>query len=181
MCDLLGEEASTDVEPKGARYAFKKGATKTTGGEGWPPAAAALERLRESPGGSRPHENVDGRIKSDQIRPGQLRVAQGSLRFRTLPMAKSSNSPAYVGEGTPMLQRLKDVVGLEIGISREDFSLGPSTIRTIPGSSPGLSLSAGMSTRSAGAPTSTASPRTGSNVGPQARPACPWCFPVRRI
>ena len=42
-----------------------------------------------------------------------------------------------------MLQRLKDVVGLEIGISREDFSLGPSTIRTIPRSSPGLSLSAG--------------------------------------
>lgn len=69
MCDLLGEEASTDVDPKGARYAFKKGATKTTGGEGWPTAAAALERLRESPGGSRPHENVDGRIKSDQIRP----------------------------------------------------------------------------------------------------------------
>ena len=69
MCDLLGEEASTDVEPKGARYAFKKGATKTTGDEGWPPAAAALERLREGPGGSRPHENVDGRIKSDQIRP----------------------------------------------------------------------------------------------------------------
>jgi hypothetical protein len=35
LCDLLREEASTDADPKGEWYAFEKGATKTTGGEGW--------------------------------------------------------------------------------------------------------------------------------------------------
>jgi type II restriction/modification system DNA methylase subunit YeeA len=35
LCDLLGEEAPTDADPKGEWYAFEKGATKTTGGEGW--------------------------------------------------------------------------------------------------------------------------------------------------
>jgi type II restriction/modification system DNA methylase subunit YeeA len=35
LCDLLGEQAPTDADPKGEWYAFEKGATKTTGGEGW--------------------------------------------------------------------------------------------------------------------------------------------------
>ncbi len=35
VCDLLGEETPTDADPKGEWYAFEKGATKTTGGEGW--------------------------------------------------------------------------------------------------------------------------------------------------
>jgi type II restriction/modification system DNA methylase subunit YeeA len=35
LCDLLGEVAPTDADPKGEWYAFEKGATKTTGGEGW--------------------------------------------------------------------------------------------------------------------------------------------------
>jgi hypothetical protein len=35
LCDLLGEEAPVDADPKGEWYAFEKGATKTTGGEGW--------------------------------------------------------------------------------------------------------------------------------------------------
>jgi type II restriction/modification system DNA methylase subunit YeeA len=35
LCDLLGEEPPTTADPKGEWYAFKKGATKTTGGEGW--------------------------------------------------------------------------------------------------------------------------------------------------
>ena len=35
LCDLLGEEPPTDADPKGEWYAFEKGATKTTGGEGW--------------------------------------------------------------------------------------------------------------------------------------------------
>ncbi len=35
LCDLLGEEAPTDADPKGEWYAFEKGATKTTGGDGW--------------------------------------------------------------------------------------------------------------------------------------------------
>ena len=35
LCDLLGEETPTDADPKGEWYAFEKGATKTTGGEGW--------------------------------------------------------------------------------------------------------------------------------------------------
>ncbi|MBV8336975.1 MAG: class I SAM-dependent DNA methyltransferase, partial [Alphaproteobacteria bacterium] len=35
LCDLLGEEEPTNADPKGEWYAFEKGATKTTGGEGW--------------------------------------------------------------------------------------------------------------------------------------------------
>ncbi|WP_406853790.1 DNA methyltransferase [Alsobacter sp. KACC 23698] len=35
LCRLLDEPAPTDVDPKGDWYAFEKGATKTTGGEGW--------------------------------------------------------------------------------------------------------------------------------------------------
>jgi hypothetical protein len=36
LCEMLGEPKPTDAEPKGDRYCFEKGATKTTGGEGWP-------------------------------------------------------------------------------------------------------------------------------------------------
>jgi type II restriction/modification system DNA methylase subunit YeeA len=32
---MLGEPTPTDVDPKGEWYCFEKGATKTTGGEGW--------------------------------------------------------------------------------------------------------------------------------------------------
>jgi hypothetical protein len=35
LCDLLGEETPTSADPRGEWYAFEKGATKTTGGEGW--------------------------------------------------------------------------------------------------------------------------------------------------
>jgi type II restriction/modification system DNA methylase subunit YeeA len=35
LCELLGEKAPTDADPVGEHYAFEKGATKTTGGEGW--------------------------------------------------------------------------------------------------------------------------------------------------
>lgn len=35
LCELLGEVAPTAADPKGEWYAFEKGATKTTGGEGW--------------------------------------------------------------------------------------------------------------------------------------------------
>jgi type II restriction/modification system DNA methylase subunit YeeA len=35
LCRLLDEPAPTDVDQKGEWYAFEKGATKTTGGEGW--------------------------------------------------------------------------------------------------------------------------------------------------
>lgn len=35
LCRLLGEPAPTDADPKGEWYAFERGATKTTGGEGW--------------------------------------------------------------------------------------------------------------------------------------------------
>ena len=35
LCDLIGEKAPTDADPKGEWYAFEKGATKKTGGEGW--------------------------------------------------------------------------------------------------------------------------------------------------
>ena len=35
LCALLGEDNPTDADPKGEWYAFEKGATKTTGGEGW--------------------------------------------------------------------------------------------------------------------------------------------------
>jgi hypothetical protein len=35
LCELLGEDAPTDADPKGEWYAFERGATKTTGGEGW--------------------------------------------------------------------------------------------------------------------------------------------------
>lgn len=35
LCHLLGEPAPTDADPKGEWYAFERGATKTTGGEGW--------------------------------------------------------------------------------------------------------------------------------------------------
>ena len=33
LCDLLGERASSDADPGGERYAFKKGAPKTTGAD----------------------------------------------------------------------------------------------------------------------------------------------------
>jgi hypothetical protein len=35
LCALLGEETPAAADPKGEWYAFEKGATKTTGGEGW--------------------------------------------------------------------------------------------------------------------------------------------------
>src|SRR5207249_2945203 len=35
LCELLDEETPTNADPKGEWYAFEKGATKTTGGEGW--------------------------------------------------------------------------------------------------------------------------------------------------
>ncbi|MDR3489125.1 MAG: class I SAM-dependent DNA methyltransferase [Bradyrhizobium sp.] len=35
LCSMLGEPSPTDVDPKGEWYAFERGATKTTGGEGW--------------------------------------------------------------------------------------------------------------------------------------------------
>jgi hypothetical protein len=34
LCDLLGEKAPTDADPKGESCAFEKGVTETTG-EGW--------------------------------------------------------------------------------------------------------------------------------------------------
>ena len=35
LCELLDEPKPTDADPKGEWYCFEKGATKTTGGEGW--------------------------------------------------------------------------------------------------------------------------------------------------
>src|ERR671927_1395544 len=35
LCRLLDEPFPTDVDPKGEWYCFERGATKTTGGEGW--------------------------------------------------------------------------------------------------------------------------------------------------
>jgi type II restriction/modification system DNA methylase subunit YeeA len=35
LCSMLGEPSPTDADPKGEWYAFERGATKTTGGEGW--------------------------------------------------------------------------------------------------------------------------------------------------
>ena len=35
LCALLDEPTPTDVDPTGENYAFERGATKTTGGEGW--------------------------------------------------------------------------------------------------------------------------------------------------
>lgn len=35
LCRMLGEPAPTDVDSKGDWYCFERGATKTTGGEGW--------------------------------------------------------------------------------------------------------------------------------------------------
>jgi hypothetical protein len=35
LCRLLDEPAPTDADPTGEWYAFERGATKTTGGEGW--------------------------------------------------------------------------------------------------------------------------------------------------
>lgn len=35
LCDLLDEPKPLDVDPDGTFYAFEKGATKTTGGDGW--------------------------------------------------------------------------------------------------------------------------------------------------
>ena len=35
LCRLLDEPNPTDADPKGEWYCFERGATKTTGGEGW--------------------------------------------------------------------------------------------------------------------------------------------------
>jgi type II restriction/modification system DNA methylase subunit YeeA len=35
LCELLDEDKPTDADPKGEWYCFERGATKTTGGEGW--------------------------------------------------------------------------------------------------------------------------------------------------
>ena len=35
LCRLLGEPTPTDADPKGEWYCFERGATKTSGGEGW--------------------------------------------------------------------------------------------------------------------------------------------------
>ena len=44
LCRMLDEPAPTDADPNGDWYAFERGATKTTGGEGW------AERADHSPG-----------------------------------------------------------------------------------------------------------------------------------
>jgi hypothetical protein len=35
LCRMLDEPAPTDADPKGEWYAFERGATRTTGGDGW--------------------------------------------------------------------------------------------------------------------------------------------------
>ena len=35
LCELLDERKPTDADPKGEWYCFERGATKSTGGEGW--------------------------------------------------------------------------------------------------------------------------------------------------
>ena len=35
LCRLLGEQTPNEADPSGEDYAFEKGATKTTGGQGW--------------------------------------------------------------------------------------------------------------------------------------------------
>ena len=35
LCAMMEEPAPTDADPKGEFYAFERGATKSTGGEGW--------------------------------------------------------------------------------------------------------------------------------------------------
>lgn len=35
LCAMLGEPSPTDADPKGEWFAFERGASKTTGGEGW--------------------------------------------------------------------------------------------------------------------------------------------------
>ena len=35
LCALMDEPTPTDVDPTGEQYAFERGATKTSGGEGW--------------------------------------------------------------------------------------------------------------------------------------------------
>ena len=35
LCTVLNEQTPTEADPRGELYAFEKGATKTTGGEGW--------------------------------------------------------------------------------------------------------------------------------------------------
>lgn len=35
LCRVLGEPTPADVDPAGEFYCFERGATKTTGGEGW--------------------------------------------------------------------------------------------------------------------------------------------------
>jgi len=35
LCHLLDEPTPAEVDPKGEFYCFERGATKTTGGEGW--------------------------------------------------------------------------------------------------------------------------------------------------
>ena len=35
LCKLLGVDNPTDADPKGERYCFERGASKTAGGEGW--------------------------------------------------------------------------------------------------------------------------------------------------
>ena len=35
LCELLGEAKPTDADPRGEWHCFERGATRTTGGEGW--------------------------------------------------------------------------------------------------------------------------------------------------
>jgi hypothetical protein len=46
LCRLLDEPAPTDADPTGDWYAFERGATKTTGGEGWADVWKRDERVK---------------------------------------------------------------------------------------------------------------------------------------
>ena len=48
LCELLDEPKPTDADPRGERYCYERGATKTTGGEGWADVVVGF-RLRLTP------------------------------------------------------------------------------------------------------------------------------------
>ncbi len=68
LCRLLGEQTPNEADPSGEDYAFEKGATKSTGGQGW---ADVWKRRRFAWEYKGPHANLGAAFKQlSQYREG---------------------------------------------------------------------------------------------------------------
>jgi hypothetical protein len=94
LCDLLGEKAPTDADPKGESSAFEKGVTETTGGESW----ADAWRRAVSAGSTRARRGPEGDLRSATTLCARARKPEGIGDDQTRsipPLTASPDAAAY--------------------------------------------------------------------------------------